>query len=60
MTVWDKKKLSQHWKSSKFNKQEYEDDKKLIDFYFKEKGFIDGRYISDTLIYDNSTKKVKI
>lgn len=48
------------WKSSKFNKQEYEDDKKLIDFYFKEKGFIDGRYISDTLIYDNSTKKVKI
>jgi len=48
------------WKSSKFNKQEYEEDKKLIDFYFKEKGYIDGRYISDTLIYDASKKKVKI
>ncbi len=50
----------QFWKSNKFNKNEYIDDLKMLDFYFKEKGFIDGRYIKDTLIYDEIEKKVKI
>lgn len=48
------------WKSSKFNKKEYEDDKKFIDLFLKEKGYIDGRFIKDSLIYDEENEEVTI
>lgn len=48
------------WKSSKFKKKDYEADLKLINHFLKEKGYLEGRYIKDTLIYDETNEKVKI
>src|SRR5690606_3858712 len=45
---------------SKFKKKDYEADLKLINHFLKEKGYLEGRYIKDTLIYDETNEKVKI
>lgn len=48
------------WRSSKFNKEEYEKDKQLLLAYYHRNGFIDADIVRDTLIYNASTETVKI
>lgn len=50
----------QFWKSAKFEKSKYEEDKKLLLKYMQNEGFIDARIIKDTLIFNNKEKKVDI
>ncbi|MBM2814541.1 MAG: yaeT [Ignavibacteria bacterium] len=48
------------WSSGKFDKNKYEKDKELLRKYFKQKGFIYGEMVKDTVIYDNDKKNVTI
>lgn len=48
------------WRSSKFDKNKYEDDKKKLVAFYHNKGFIDADIIRDTLIYDDEKQTVKI
>jgi len=50
----------QFWKSAKFEKSKYDEDKKLLLKYMQNKGFIDARIIKDTLIFNNRDKIVDI
>ncbi|MCX6149207.1 MAG: outer membrane protein assembly factor BamA [Ignavibacteriales bacterium] len=48
------------WSSAKLNKKKFEDDKKLLTTFFRKKGFRDFEILSDSLIYFNDKKDVKI
>lgn len=50
----------QFWKSAKFEKSKYDEDKKLLLKYMQNEGFIDARIIKDTLIFNNRDKIVDI
>lgn len=54
------KKWWKFWKSSKFNKFEYEKDKELLSDYLEEKGFIDAEILEDTLIYDEEDEQIDV
>ncbi|HRT67327.1 MAG TPA: outer membrane protein assembly factor BamA [Bacteroidota bacterium] len=42
----------QFWRSAKFDEKKYQEDKKLLDEFFKKNGSIDGEIISDSVSYD--------
>lgn len=48
------------WTSSKFQKEEYEQDKKRIISYYRRIGYIDADIIRDTVIYDPLNEEVRI
>lgn len=48
------------WKSSKFDKNEYEADKKLLRMHYLRNGYIDYRLVSDTIIYNEDDESVDI
>lgn len=50
----------QFWKSAKFEKSKYDEDKKILLKYMQNEGFIDARIIKDTLIFNNEDKIVDI
>ena len=50
----------QFWKSAKFDKKEYEADKKLLVEYMRNEGYIDGQIINDSIYYDEKDEKVDI
>jgi outer membrane protein insertion porin family len=50
----------QLWKSSKFDKKKYEDDKKLLENYFKKNGYIDAFIVKDSIRYDSEDQAVHI
>ncbi len=53
-------KQKSFFRSGSFNKSKYSEDKdKIIEFY-KEKGYIDARILSDTLILDEERKNLTI
>jgi len=43
-----------------FNKAEYENDKKLIEDFYKKNGFRDAEVVSDSIYYDNTKKHMYI
>ncbi|OGU60316.1 MAG: outer membrane protein assembly factor BamA [Ignavibacteria bacterium GWF2_33_9] len=48
------------WKSVKFDKAKYEDDKKLLTEYYRNQGFLDAEILKDTVIYSPDNGKVDI
>lgn len=48
------------WKSSKFNKEKYEQDKKYIIAYYRRNGYIDADIIRDTVLYDPINEEARI
>ncbi len=50
----------QIWKSAKFDKKKYEDDKKLLLKYMQSQGYIDANLKSDSLKYNIEDKTVDI
>ena len=50
----------QFWRSSKFDKNEYEADKKLLIAFFKRNGYMDAEIINDTVIYNEENSTVAI
>jgi outer membrane protein insertion porin family len=56
----EEKKWWKFWKSAKFDRKKYVDDKKkLVDFYRKN-GYRDAEIISDSIWYDDSKEKMFI
>lgn len=50
----------QLWKSAKFDKKKYDEDKKLLEKFFQKNGFIDAIIVKDSLIYDFENEVVNI
>jgi outer membrane protein insertion porin family len=48
------------WASARFDKNKFEEDKKLIDKFYKKNGYRDAEVISDSLVYYNDKKDMKI
>ncbi len=48
------------WRSSKFDKNKYDDDKKKLIAYYHNKGFIDADIIRDSLVYDEEKRTVSV
>ncbi len=48
------------WSGAKFDPKEYEEDKDLILKFYKKNGYRDAEIISDSLIYSNDKKDLKI
>ncbi len=48
------------WRSAKFNKEEYETDKKLLIKYYKKNGFIEAQILKDTIIFDEANNRIYI
>jgi len=48
------------WKSSKFDKDKYQEDKKKLVDYYKNHGFIDAEILKDSIIYTPEESKVDI
>ncbi len=48
------------WASARFDKNKYEEDKKLIEKFYKKNGYRDAEIISDSLVYYNDKKDMKI
>ena len=48
------------WRSGKFDKKKYEDDKQLVMKYYRKHGYIDAEILSDSLWYDDSKRKLHI
>ncbi|MCU7492850.1 MAG: outer membrane protein assembly factor BamA [Bacteroidota bacterium] len=48
------------WSSAKLNKKKFEEDEKLLVDYYKSQGFRDMEILSDSLIFSNGKKDVKI
>ncbi|MFW6276252.1 MAG: outer membrane protein assembly factor BamA [Bacteroidota bacterium] len=48
----------QFWKSSKFNREDYQADKKHLITFYKSNGFIDARVVKDSIIYDEDEEAV--
>ena len=48
------------WKGSKYIKTKYQEDLVSIVDKYKEKGYRDARIISDTVVYDNTRKKLRV
>ena len=50
----------QLWVSAKFDKKKYIEDKKLLEKFFRENGFIDAVIVKDSIRYDFADKGVHI
>jgi outer membrane protein insertion porin family len=50
----------QVWRSAKFDKKKYEEDKKLLDKFFKRSGYIDAIIVKDSIEYDFDNEVVNI
>ncbi len=50
----------QLWKSSKFEKKKYIEDKKLLEKFFQNNGFIDAVIVKDSVYYDFDKKAVDL
>lgn len=48
------------WSSFKFDNKKYEDDKKLLENFFRKNGYIDAAILKDTIIYDVENEVVNI
>ncbi|MDP3148012.1 MAG: outer membrane protein assembly factor BamA [Ignavibacteria bacterium] len=48
------------WSSSKFDKNKYEEDKKLLQKHYLKNGYRDAEVISDSLVYSNDKKNLEI
>ncbi len=48
------------WSGAKFNPEKFEDDKKLLKSFYEEHGYRDAEVLSDSLIYSNDNKDLKI
>ncbi len=48
------------WSSAKFNPEKFEDDKKGLKSFYEEHGYRDAEVVSDSLIYSNDKKDLKI
>src|SRR5712692_2061151 len=48
------------WRSAKFDKKKYEEDKQRIIKYYRKRGYIDAEILSDTLWYDESKRHLSI
>jgi len=48
------------WSSSKFDKNKYEEDKKLLQKHYLKSGYRDAEVISDSLVYSNDKKDLEI
>ncbi|MFM8772103.1 MAG: outer membrane protein assembly factor BamA [Candidatus Kapaibacterium sp.] len=50
----------QFWASSKFDHTKYDEDKKKLATWFRERGLLDAEIVSDTVIYDETTESVDV
>lgn len=48
------------WSRAKFDRKKYEDDKKLIETFYRKNGYRDAEVISDSLVYKNDKKDLEI
>lgn len=48
------------WASSAFDNTKYQEDKKALATWFRERGLLDAEIIKDTVIYDEATESVDI
>ncbi|PIS45079.1 MAG: outer membrane protein assembly factor BamA, partial [Ignavibacteria bacterium CG08_land_8_20_14_0_20_37_9] len=48
------------WSSAKFDKNKYEEDKKLVQKHYLKNGYRDAEVISDSLVYSNDKKDLEI
>lgn len=48
------------WSRARFDKNKYETDKELIDAFYKKNGYRDAEIVSDSLVYENNKKDLKI
>ena len=48
------------WSSAQFKPKEFEKDKRLVSDYYKKNGYRDAEILSDSLIYYNDNKDLKI
>lgn len=48
------------WSSAKLDKKKYDEDKALLQSFYRKSGFRDAEIISDSLIYSNDKKDVRI
>jgi len=48
------------WSSAKFDKNKYEEDKKLLQKHYLKNGYRDAEVISDSLVYSNDKKDLEI
>ncbi len=48
------------WSSAKFNPEKFEEDKKGLKDFYEEHGYRDAEVVSDSLIYSNDKKDLKI
>ncbi len=48
------------WSSAKFDKNKYEEDKKLLQKYYLKNGYRDAEVLSDSLVYSNDKKNLEI
>jgi len=48
------------WSSAKFDKNKYEEDKKLLQKFYLKNGYRDAEIVSDSLIYSNDKKNLEI
>jgi len=48
------------WSRARFDKNKYETDKELIEAFYKKNGYRDAEIVSDSLVYENNKKDLKI
>lgn len=48
------------WSRAKFDRKKYDDDKKLIETFYRKNGYRDAEIISDSLVYKNDKKDLEI
>lgn len=48
------------WKSSKFNKKDFEKDLDLLKDFYKSHGFVDAEVVKDTILYDEIAGEVTL
>jgi len=61
--AFDETKESKWWKfwaSSKFKRDDFEKDKMLLENFYKKRGYMDFRVVSDSLIYSNNKKDLTL
>lgn len=48
------------WSGAKYDKKKYEEDKKLLESFYKKNGYRDAEILSDSLVYRNGKKDLDI
>ena len=60
MDETSEKKWWKFWSGAKFNPENYKKDKELIVRYYRKNGYLDAEIMSDTLIYFNNNRDLRI